>query len=146
MFVVQAEGCAPIVRAFTTGERHAAPWENAQTSAPGLRVPVAIGDYLILDAVRASGGGAITVTEHDIRRGMELAAKCEGLFVSPESGAAVVAAKNLRADGVLGIDDETVSFSTGAGIKHVDMITFEAPVLDPLSPELLREIESAVKR
>jgi len=146
MFVVQAEGCAPIVRAFQQGERHAALWENATTSAPGLRVPVAIGDYLILDAVRASGGSAITVAESELRRGMELAAKCEGLFVSPESGAAVIAAKNLRAHGALGIDDETVIFSTGAGIKHVDMIDVDAPVLKPGSPTLLGEIESAVYR
>ena len=146
MFVVQAEGCAPIVRAFEQGERHAAFWENAATSAPGLRVPIAIGDYLILDAVRASGGSAVTVSEAEIRRGMELAAKCEGLFVSPESGAAIIAAKNFRARSVLGVDDETVVFSTGAGIKHIDMIDVDAPVLDPRSPDLVRDIERATSR
>jgi threonine synthase len=144
MIVVQAEGCAPIVRAFERGERHATLWENAHTSAPGLRVPVAIGDYLILDAVRASGGIAITVTEAEIRRGMELAAKSEGLFVSPESGAAVIAAKKLRADDVLTIDDETVVFSTGAGIKHIDMIDIDAPVIDPYTPDLARDIARAL--
>ena len=144
MFVVQAEGCAPIVRAFQRGERFAELWEDATTSAPGLRVPVAIGDYLILDAVRASGGTAVTVTETEIKRGMELAAKCEGLFVSPESGAAVIAAKNLRANELLGIDDETVVFSTGAGIKHIDMIGVDAPILDPRAPDLLSQIERAI--
>ena len=145
MIVVQAEGCAPIVRAFRQGERHAALWENATTSAPGLRVPVAIGDYLILDAVRASGGMAITVTEAEIGRGMGIAARCEGLFVSPESAAAIMGAKQLRAEGFLGIDDETVVFSTGGGLKHIDMIEVEAPLIDPHSPNLTRDIESALQ-
>jgi threonine synthase len=146
MIVVQAEGCAPIVRAFQQGERHAKLWENASTSAPGLRVPVAIGDYLILDAVRASGGTAVTVSEAELRRGMALAARCEGLFVSPESGAAIIAAKKLRSEGVLRVDEETVVFSTGAGIKHVDMVDVDAPILDPRSPNLPRDIETALSR
>ena len=144
MIVVQAEGCAPIVRAFRQGERHAALWENASTSAPGLRVPVAIGDYLILDAVRASGGTAITVSEADIRRGMGIAARREGLFVSPESAAAIMGAKQLRADGFLRVDDETVVFSTGGGLKHIDMIPVDAPVIDPRSPDLIQDIETAL--
>src|SRR5215211_2994251 len=145
MIVVQAAGCAPIVRAFKSGARHAERWENATTSAPGLRVPVAIGDYLILDAVRASGGMAITVTEAEIRRGMGIAARCEGLFVSPESAAAIMGAKQLRAEGFLGLDDETVVFSTGGGLKHIDMIEVEAPLIDPHSPNLTRDIESTLQ-
>lgn len=144
MIVVQAEGCAPIVRAFERGERHAELWTNAATSAPGLRVPIAIGDYLILDAVRASGGTAVTVTEAEIRRGMGITARREGLFVSPESAAAVMGAKKLRAEGFLAAGDETIVFATGAGLKHIDLIDVAPPVLDPRSPNLARDIEAAL--
>jgi threonine synthase len=130
MIVVQAEGCAPLVRAFAAGHRHAEPWRDAATRAPGIRVPVAIGDYLILDAVRQSGGTAMTVSEEEILEGMDDAARREGLFVSPESGAAVVAARKLRVSGVLDADDETVIFSTGAGLMHVDLVAGEYPTFD----------------
>lgn len=122
MIVVQAEGCAPIARAFAAGARHAEPWRNAATIAPGIRVPAAIGDYLILDAVRASGGTAVVVTDGEILEGMDLAARHEGLFVSPESGAAFAGARKVRETGSLGADDETVVFSTGAGLLHVDLV------------------------
>ena len=144
MFVIQAEGCAPIVRAFDVHERHAPLWQNATTSAPGLRVPIAIGDYLILDAVYASGGSAITVSETDLREGMSLAAASEGLFVSPESGAAIIGARKLRASGALSASDETIIFSTGAGLKHIDMIEITAPVIDPMSSTLLADIAAAL--
>jgi len=122
MVVVQAAGCAPIAKAFADGERHAPLWEGAETDAPGLRVPVAIGDYLILDAVRASGGTALTVTDAELMAGMHRIARTEGMFVSPEAGAAVVAAERLRASGFFGADDEVLLFATGAGLKHVDLI------------------------
>ena len=130
MIVVQAEGCAPLVRAFQTGARHADRWQNAATVAAGLRVPAAIGDYLILDAVRASGGTAITVSEAELLEGVQLAATREGLFVSPEAGAAVVAARKLRASGFLGHDDEVVIFATGSGLKHIDLFAGDAPALN----------------
>jgi len=144
MFVIQAEGCAPIVRAFDVHERHAPLWQNATTSAPGLRVPIAIGDYLILDAVYASGGSAITVSETDLREGMSLAAASEGLFVSPESGAAIIGARKLRASGALSASDDTIIFSTGARLKHIDMIEITAPVIDPMSSTLLADIAAAL--
>jgi threonine synthase len=144
MIVVQAEGCAPIVRAFDQGERHAELWPNATTSAPGLRVPVAIGDYLILDAVRASGGTAITVTEAELRDEMGTIARLEGLFVSPESGAAIAGTRKLRAFGQLSAEEETVIFSTGAGIKHIDLIDVAAPVIDPRSTTLASDISAAL--
>jgi threonine synthase len=122
MIVVQAEGCAPIARAFAEGKRHADLWANAKTVAPGIRVPVAIGDYLILDAVRASGGTAITVSDAELLEGMKVAAAREGLFAAPESGAAFVAARKLRENGFLAATDETVIFSTGAGLMHPDLI------------------------
>ncbi len=146
MIVVQAEGCAPIVRAFELGERHAPLWPNATTTAPGLRVPIAIGDYLILDAVRASGGTAITVSEAELREGMMLAARLEGLFVSPESGAAIAGSKKLRATGILDSVEETIVFSTGAGLKHIDMIEVYAPIIDPKSPTLLQDLANALSQ
>ena len=141
MIVVQAEGCAPIVRAFDAGERHAEPWQQASTGAPGLRVPVAIGDYLILDAVRQSGGTALTVTEAELMDGVRLAALHEGLFVSPEAGAAYIATRTLRESGFLRQDDEVVIFSTGSGMKHTELIDVDRlPVLDPHSPDLAAAI------
>ncbi len=145
MIVVQAEGCAPIVRAFEQGVRHAELWQGASTVAPGIRVPVAIGDYLILDAVRESGGTCIAVSDDEILEGVrDLAAK-EGLYASPEVGAVVAAAKQLRARGFLNAADETILFSTGAGIKHTELIEAEYPVLDPADPNVLSVIDQAYR-
>jgi threonine synthase len=130
MISVQAANCAPIVRAFEQGERHAELWEGATTIAPGMRVPVAIGDYLILDAIRESGGTAIAIDDEDMIGGMDLLAKREGLFASPEVGSVVVAAKKLRESGFLKPEDETVLFSTGSGLMHTDMVHGEFPVLE----------------
>ncbi len=127
MVVVQAEGCAPLVRAFEAGERHAAPWQGAATLAPGMRVPGAIGDYLILDAVRQSGGTCLAVADAEMLDGVRLAATREGLFVSPEAGAAVVAVARLRETGFLAPDDETLVFATATGLKHIDL----PPAADP---------------
>jgi threonine synthase len=126
MVVVQAAGCAPLVQAFEAGDRHAMRWPDAHTIAPGIRVPAAIGDYLILDAVRESNGIAITVTDDEIREGMRLAARLEGLLVSPESGAAVIATRNLRERGFLAPDDETVAFATGSGLLHPELFPVSA--------------------
>ena len=141
MIVVQAEGCAPIVQAFAAGERHAEPWREASTAAAGLRVPVAIGDYLILDAVRQSGGTALTVSEAELMEGVRLAATHEGIFVSPEAGAAYIATRKLRESGFLRQDDETVVFSTGSGMKHTELIDVTyLPVLDPDAADLASTI------
>lgn len=132
MVVVQAENCAPIVRAFEAGERHAPLWQNAATIAPGMRVPIAIGDYLIIDALRESHGTALTVTDAELQEGMDLAASQEGLFVAPEAGAAVIATRKLRESSFLSADDEVVIFSTGSGLMHTDLISLDGlPVLDP---------------
>jgi threonine synthase len=143
MVVVQAERCAPIVRAFAAGERHAKPWANAATIAPGMRVPAAIGDYLILDAVRQSGGTALTVTDAEMLEGMRLAATHEGIFGSPEAGAAVIATRTLRASGFLRPEDEVVIFATGAGLKHTDLIEGDDPVVDPTAPDASAGIAGA---
>lgn len=136
MFVVQAEGCAPIVKAFNDGARHADLWPNARTIAAGLRVPVAIGDYLILDAVRQSGGASIAVSDAELNLGMLALARREGLFASPESGAAAIGAKKLRDAGLLSASDETVIFSTGSGLMHTDLMTADFPIVDPDATEL----------
>jgi threonine synthase len=143
MIVVQAEGCAPIVKAFQEGKRHAELWPGAQTIAPGVRVPVAIGDYLILDAVRESGGTCIAVSDADLMAGVRDLAAQEGIFASPEVGAVVAAAKQLRANGFLKTDDETVLFATGAGMKHTELIEADYPVLDPTDPDVLQAIDQA---
>jgi threonine synthase len=146
MIAVQAAGCAPIVRAFDAGANHAERWENAATAAPGLRVPAAIGDYLILAAIRESGGTAIAVTDDDLLAGARLAAAREGLFVSPESGAVVAAARRLREGGFLRSDDLTVIFSTGSGLMHIDLIESRGAAIDPRSPDLAGAIAAALRR
>ena len=143
MIVVQAEGCAPIVRAFEERKRHAELWQGAKTIAPGVRVPVAIGDYLILDAVRESGGTCIAVSDDAILQGVRELAESEGIFASPEVGAIVAAAKKLRANGFLKQSDETVLFATGTGLKHTELIERQYPILDPNDPDILSQIDHA---
>jgi threonine synthase len=144
MIVVQASGCAPIVRAFTAGATHAERWADADTIAAGLRVPAAIADYLILEAIRESGGTAITVTDDEMLEGMALAAQREGLFVSPESGAAVIATRTLRESEFLHSDDVTVTFATGSGLMHVDLVDRPVAAIDPNAPDLLAAIKEVL--
>jgi threonine synthase len=118
MVVVQSEGCAPIVRAFERGERFAEPWQNAQTIAAGLRVPVAIGDYLILDAVRDSGGTAVAVSEQDIRDAQLELGRLAGVYAAPEAAATWAATRALRRSGFLTGDESVVLFCTGMGLKY----------------------------
>src|ERR1700694_5424738 len=118
MIVVQAEGCAPIVRAFQRGERFADPWENAQTIAAGLRVPAAIGDYLILDAVRDTAGTAIAVSEDAIRDAQLQMGRLAGICAAPETAATWAAACALRRTGFLQGDERIVLFCTGMGLKY----------------------------
>jgi threonine synthase len=118
MVVVQAEGCAPIVRAHEQGERHAAPWPEAHTRAAGLRVPVAIGDYLILDAVRQSGGSAVAVSEDAIRDAQLQLGKLAGVYAAPEAAATWAALRPLRGRGFLQGDERVVLFCTGMGVKY----------------------------
>jgi len=120
MFAVQAAGCAPIVRAFQTEEKAAAQFENAHTIASGLRVPKAIGDFLMLKIIRESNGGAIAVDDEEmIRLSREVGAK-EGLFICPEGAACFVALKLLRLAGKIASGERVVIFNTGSGIKYLD--------------------------
>jgi threonine synthase len=144
MFVVQSEGCAPLVRAFEEGAVAAQPWQNAATSAPGIRVPVAVGDYLILQAIRESGGAAIAVSDEDLMDAVALTASLEGMFVSPESGAAVTGARKLRQMGLLDPDELTVVFATGSGLMHTELIAQNDEAIDPNAPDLVAAIEAAL--
>ena len=120
MYAVQAEGCAPIVKAFQEGREDAPFWENAATHAHGLRVPKALGDFLILRALRESHGAAIAVSEQEIVDGVKEAGASEGLFMCPEGGACVAAARKLTVAGHLSPDDTVVVFDTGTGYKYVE--------------------------
>jgi threonine synthase len=118
MVVVQSEGCAPIVRAFERGERFAEPWQNAQTIAAGLRVPVAIGDYLILDAVRETRGTAVAVSEQHIREAQLEMGRLAGVYAAPEAAATWAAMRTLRHSSFLSGDERVVLFCTGMGLKY----------------------------
>ncbi len=121
MIIVQAEGCAPLVRAFHEGWEEAKPWpaQKAHTKAAGLRVPSAIGDRLILQAVRESGGTAITVNDDEMAKMVRFTAQREGMFISLEAAATVAAYHNLLANHFLEPGDETVLFFTGNGLIDV---------------------------
>ena len=122
MVSVQAEGCAPIVRAFTAGTEKAAPWEHAATLADGLRVPRAIGDFLILRAIRESGGEAIAVSDRDMIDDMLTIGRLEGISAAPEGGAALTAVRALIASGRVQPHDTVVLFNTGGALKYLDLL------------------------
>ena len=122
MFAVQAEGCAPMVRAFEQGDEFAEPWQDAHTIAPGIRVPGGIGDYLILNAIRDSGGGALTVSDDEIRDYMGRVARSEGMFICPEGAATAAALEKLLADGRLDPDERILLLNTGSGLKNLDLV------------------------
>ena len=120
MISVQAAGCAPIVRAFDAGARFAEEFEDAHTVASGLRVPKAIGDFLILDAIRESGGTAIAVEDDELLEGSRELARTEGIFAAPEGGACVPALRKLLERGDVKPDERVVLFNTGSGIKYLE--------------------------
>jgi len=118
MVAVQASGCAPIVRAFERSETHAARWENAATIAAGIRVPAAIGDFLILAAVRESGGFAVTVDDSEIVSSLERVARQEGFLLCPEGAAAHAAFRKALREGRIGKADRVVIFNCANGLKY----------------------------
>jgi threonine synthase len=122
MVSVQAENCAPIVRAFEQGTEHAQPWEGASTVADGLRVPRAIGDFLILRAIRESGGTALAVSDPSMVKGMLDIGKYEGVSAAPEGGAALAAIEILVAKGSIKPSDSVVLFNTGGALKYLDVL------------------------
>src|SRR6188508_3053735 len=120
MVSVQAENCAPIVRAFEQGAERSEMWQNASTVADGLRVPKAIGDFLVLRAVRESGGTAIAVSDADMVRDMRALGAKEGISAAPEGGAALHALRVLLKDGRVKTTDTVVVFNTGGALKYLD--------------------------
>ena len=118
MVSVQSEGCAPIVRAFKEGTEFAVPWENAETNAAGLRVPAAVGDFLILRAIRESNGTAISVSDEDLIKETYTIGESEGIFAAPEGGATLAAFNILRESGWIKANEKVVLFNTGSGHKY----------------------------
>ena len=118
MVAVQAEGCAPIVRAWEAGERHAEPWVDAHTVASGIRVPAAIGDFLILDAVRQSDGFACAVSDDAIEQARADAAGQDGVLLCPEGAATLAAYKKALESGQVNLTDEVVLYNCGSGLKY----------------------------
>lgn len=118
MVAVQASGCAPIVKAWERGEEHAPLWENARTVAAGIRVPVAVGDFLIIRAVRESNGFGITVEDEEIVDAQEEMAREEGLLLCPEGAATYAAYRNARRDGLVSKSDRAVLFNCATGLKY----------------------------
>jgi threonine synthase len=118
MVAVQAEGCAPIVRAFEDGEDHAPRWEDAHTVAAGIRVPKAVGDFLILRAVRESGGFAIAVSDEALTAAVDEAARSDGVLLCPEGGATLAACEKARREGLIGAADRVLLFNCATGLKY----------------------------
>ena len=126
MFSVQAAGCAPMVRAFERGDTEAEPWQDAATYASGLRVPGAVGDFLILSAIRESGGDAVAIPDRDMSTWVSAIGRDTGIFACPEGGAVAAAVPVLLERGALDPDDEVVLFNTGSGLKYVGMSPLES--------------------
>ena len=131
---MQASGCAPIVAAFAAGAAESQPWPNPRTVAFGITVPKALGDFLVLDAVRGTGGTAVAVDDEDLLADQREIARLEGSLICPEGAACVTAVRQLRESGWLAASDEVVVLNTGTGLKYPDLIAVDVPVLAPGDP------------
>jgi threonine synthase len=118
----QASGCAPIVDAFAKGLDESRPWPDPTTFAAGIRVPKALGDFIVLRALRESGGTALAVSDDEIADAMRLAGEAEGLLLCPEGGCALAVTRELRRSGWIGEGDEVVIFNTGTGLKYAESL------------------------
>jgi threonine synthase len=145
MFSVQADGCAPIVRAFEAGQRFAAPWENATTAAAGLRVPSAIGDFLILDCLRESKGAAVGVPEPELPRMQRMLAAAGHGYLSLETAAAVAVLPMLLESRSIDRDEMIVVFDTGAGFKSEPPTDLPNPMRVSNDPDLWDAIISDLR-
>ncbi|MCE2434217.1 MAG: threonine synthase [Candidatus Latescibacteria bacterium] len=121
MISVQAAGCAPIVRAYSAGDEHADPWINAETIAAGLRVPVAVGDFLMLKAIRDSGGCALSVTDEELMASASKMAAAVGSFPAPEGAATLSALEKLIEQNLVSEHERVVLFNTGTGLKYIEL-------------------------
>ncbi|MCK5058046.1 MAG: pyridoxal-phosphate dependent enzyme, partial [Candidatus Aminicenantes bacterium] len=118
MVTVQSQGCAPIVKAFQEGKEFAETWQGAKTIADGLRVPAAVGDFLILRALRESNGTALAEADEKIMKAANLLGRTQGIFAAPEGGATLAAFETLRKKGWIKDDDKVVLFNTGSAHKY----------------------------
>jgi threonine synthase len=143
MISCQSEGCAPIAAAFAKGERFAAKFENPATIASGIRVPSAVGDFMILDAVRQSGGLALATAEADIPKWMRLAASKEGLALCPESAVCLGALEVLLARGAIAPDERVLILNTGASQKYPEAVRERLARVDITRPPDWEAIEAA---
>jgi threonine synthase len=134
LVAVQASGCAPIVTAFAAGARESEPWPDARTVAFGLTVPKALGDFLVLDALYATGGTAAAVDDDELLADQREVARLEGCFICPEGAACFSAVRRLRESGWLSGSDEVVVLNTGTGLKYPDTVPADIPVLAPSDP------------
>jgi threonine synthase len=137
----QSEGCAPIVRAFNSGARFAELFPNAHTVASGLRVPAAVGDFMMLDAIRASGGLAVAGREATIGEWMVRASSAEGISVCPETAVCFDCLERLVGEGKIGRDEEVVVFNTGAAQKYLEALPLSLPRFDKdekVTPDAIR--------
>lgn len=130
MVAVQSDGCCPVVRAFDAGERFCSFFEHAQTIAKGLRVPAAVGDFMILDAVRESNGTAVAVSETSLPDWMHLSASLEGISTGPETAACVGAVESLSRSGWINWEERVVIFNCGALQKNIELYDDSIPILD----------------
>ncbi len=144
MVSVQSDGCCPIVRAFESGERFAEPFENAATIASGLRVPVAVGDFMILDAVAESGGQAVAAAESGLQHWQRQAIAATGISICPETAACIGALEKLRNDNWIKSDETVVVFNTGAAQKYVEAVDYSLPSIDRSQSieEIIQQIEA----
>lgn len=121
MVTVQAAGCAPMVKAFHTGQEFAEPWPGAATLADGLRVPAAIGDFMILRVLRESGGTALAVSDEEMLTAIRLLGRTQGIFACPEGASSLAAFQHLRRQGWIADDEVVVLFNTGSGLKYTHL-------------------------
>ncbi|MDX6336834.1 MAG: threonine synthase [Streptosporangiaceae bacterium] len=134
LVAVQASGCAPIVAAFASGAAESQPWPDARTVAFGITVPKALGDFLVLGAVRGTGGTAVAVDDEALLADQREIARLEGSLICPEGAACVTAVRQLRESGWLAASDEVVVLNTGSGLKYPDLVAVDVPVLAPGDP------------
>jgi threonine synthase len=122
MVSVQADGCAPIVKAFAEKKTSAEPWQDAQTVASGLRVPVAVADFLMLQVLRDSRGMALSVSDDDMLDEIPCVGRAEGIFFCPEAAACIAALRRLVRSNWIESSDEVVLFNTASGLKYLDVL------------------------
>ena len=134
MIACQSAGCAPIVSAFQQGKRFADRCENASTIASGIRVPFAVGDFMIIDAIRESGGVAMAAPEEDIAKWMRLAASSDGIAICPETAVCLGVLEQLLESGGIDLEERVVVFNTGAAQKYPDAVQEQLPAIDLAKP------------